>query len=91
MIIANPFGALMLLLTIAIMVVAMLVFRINGPFLITIGCIALLVIDLAFRFYRRITDKWLYENVSGGNLFFLPAWSFGLILLIINIVRSRIR
>ena len=89
--IANPIGALMLLVTFVIMVIGLLVFKIGGPNVTYLGCVSLLLIDLSYRFFRKQSDKWFYENASGGNLFFFPAWAFGLILLVVNIIRFKIR
>lgn len=57
----------------------------NTAVMISAG-ITLIFIDLIFRSFSRKYQGWLWENGFGGNLFFLPVWSFGIAVIIINLI-----
>jgi hypothetical protein len=49
-----------------------------------VGGIFLLIFDLAYRLLRK-DGHWLKPN-SGGSLFFLPAWAFGALWIVVGAV-----
>lgn len=55
----------------------------EGP-LTLIGGVLILIFDLAYRLLRK-EGHWLTPN-KGGSLFFLPAWAFGALWIVIGIV-----
>jgi hypothetical protein len=50
-----------------------------------VGGALTLVLDLAYRLLRK-EGHWLRPN-QGGSLFFLPAWCFGALWVVLGIVR----
>ncbi len=55
----------------------------EGQLMIIAGPI-IAILDIAYRL--RSKDKSLLKSSKGGSLFFLPAWCFGLLWLILGIV-----
>ncbi len=55
----------------------------EGP-LTLIGGILVMIFDSAYRLLRR-GGHWLTPN-KGGSLFFLPAWAFGVLWIILGVV-----
>ena len=94
--IANSVGAGMLLIAMFVMGICVVIVSYTHkpfgfPMILAMGCLTLFIIDLGYRLYRKRNEKWFYENASGGNLFFLPAWAFGLIVFVIAVVRMIIQ
>lgn len=53
--------------------------------MITAG-VVLIIADLVLRFWQRDRKGWLMAKNLGGYLYFIPVWSFGLIVVLINFI-----
>jgi hypothetical protein len=53
--------------------------------LITAGLV-LTAADLVFRLLKTAQKGWLYKKESGGYLYFMPVWAFGIAVVLINII-----
>jgi hypothetical protein len=53
--------------------------------LITAGLV-LTAADLVFRLLKTAQKGWLYKKEFGGYLYFMPVWTFGIAVVLINII-----
>lgn len=60
----------------------------DSPVMIAAGAM-LIAIDLGLRLLRRKEDQargWAWRKETGGYLFFIPVWAFGVALVALNVV-----
>ena len=53
--------------------------------MITAG-LALTAADLVFRLLKTNQKGWFYKKELGGYLYFMPVWSFGIVVVLINMI-----
>jgi uncharacterized membrane protein len=90
MIIGNLIGFLMFVIAGIVVAISHFLLKLSDPLTMGLAGLALFVLDFAFRLVRKQDSRWFYANNQGGNLFFLPAWGIGAIVIIANIVRLGI-
>ena len=59
----------------------------NAPVMIGVG-IVLIAADLVMRLTNRSKERWLMGDRTGGYLFFIPVWIFGIAMIVINVVNA---
>ena len=57
----------------------------NAPVMIGVGAV-LIAADLVVRLANRNQEKWLMGSKTGGYLFFIPVWVFGIAMIVLNVV-----
>lgn len=58
-----------------------------APVMICVG-IVLVLADLVLRTRHRGKPKWLTDQRTGGYLFFMPVWIFGIVMMVLNVVNA---
>ena len=48
--------------------------------------VLLILVDLILRMRGKEKDKWLMGSQTGGYLFFIPVWIFGIVVVVANLV-----
>ena len=61
----------------------------NPAVMIGIG-VVLITVDLTLRAAKRPDAKWLMSPRTGGYLFFIPVWIFGIAVVIVNVINALI-
>ena len=84
----NLIGFAMLIVSALVFVLPAYLLKLpNAPVMIGVG-ILLIALDLAVRLTVRGKERWLMGNRTGGYLFFIPVWIFGITVIIINVVNA---
>ncbi|CAN5372391.1 hypothetical protein BH10ACI2_BH10ACI2_15120 [soil metagenome] len=87
----NLVGFAMFVFTAAIIVTGKFVFGLPDP-LVMIGAGATLFIaDMILRIVNRGDQSWLMGARTGGYLFFIPVWTFGVAVVLINAISSLVK
>lgn len=50
--------------------------------------VVLIVADMIVRVLNRSKERWLFSAQTGGYLFFIPVWIFGIAVIIINLINA---
>ncbi|MFM9904538.1 MAG: hypothetical protein ACKVQJ_08215 [Pyrinomonadaceae bacterium] len=61
----------------------------NAATMIGVGAV-IIAADVVMRLVNRAKENWLMSDRAGGYLFFIPAWIFGLAVIVVNIVNAFI-
>jgi hypothetical protein len=59
----------------------------NAPVMIGVGAL-LVAADLMIRVLRRSRERWLFSSLTGGYLFFIPVWIFGVVVIVVNLINA---
>lgn len=62
------------------------VFKLPDLFVMIVGGITLIIVDMILRLIKKNEKGWLMGKTFGGYLFFAPVWIFGIIVIFINII-----
>ena len=84
----NALGLAMIVVTGAIAGVGGLVLHLADAIVMGAVGLALIAMDLLIRLSSRTAPGWLTRREFGGNLFFLPIWVVGLVVIAANIVNT---
>lgn len=57
----------------------------NAGVVIGVG-VLLIAADVVLRLMNRGEVKWLTGDRTGGYLFFIPVWIFGVVMIILNLI-----
>ncbi len=82
----NLLGMLMFVVGGIIAGVGYLFLKLPDPVTMMAVGITLIAADLVVRFRARPETGWLTNKQLGGYLFFIPAWGFGIIVVVDNII-----
>jgi len=52
--------------------------------------VVLIAADIGLRLTRRGSEKWLMGQQTGGYLIFIPVWTFGIAMIVLNLVNALI-
>lgn len=52
--------------------------------------ILLIAADIILRMRSKGKEKWLMSHQTGGYLFFIPVWIFGIVVVVANIVNALV-
>jgi len=84
----NLVGLAMVVLSALIVALPGYLFRLpNAPLMIGVGAV-LIAADLILRLVKRTDAKWLMSSRTGGYLFFIPVWIFGIAVMIVNLINA---
>lgn len=87
MVIGNLIGFFMFIVAAIVVAIAHFLLKLSDPITMALAGFTLFILDFAFRLFRKQDNRWFYANNQGGNLFFLPAWGLGVIVMLANIIR----
>lgn len=82
----NALGILMFVFAGAVAGVGSLILRLPDALVMVAVGLSVIGMDMAVRVRSRGTRGWLTRKSTGGYLFFIPAWGFGLVVIALNIV-----
>ncbi len=82
----NLIGFGMFIIAGIIVVIGHFLLKLPDVFVMIVGGIALIGIDLIARLLKRNEKGWLMGKNFGGYLYFAPVWIFGIIVIGINLI-----
>lgn len=59
----------------------------NAAVMIGVGAL-LVAADTVIRLMNRGKERWLFNSETGGYLFFVPVWIFGIVVIIANLINA---
>jgi hypothetical protein len=86
MIQGNLLGFLMFIVASVFVAVGYFVLKLPDWIIMTTTGLILAATDLVFRLLKNAQKGWLYKKELGGYLYFIPAWTFGIAVVLINII-----
>lgn len=88
----NGLGLLMVVVSALVALVGGLLLRLPDPVVMGAVGITVLMMDLVVRLRGRSRAQpqsaWLTGKTTGGYLFFIPAWLFGIVIILINVINA---
>lgn len=85
----NLIGFAMFIIAGVMVAIGSLVLKLpDSPVMIAAGAM-LIAIDLGLRLLRRKDDQargWAWQKETGGYLFFIPVWAFGIAVVALNVL-----
>lgn len=74
------------------LLVALPGYLLKWPDAVTMSSVGALLIlaDLTLRLRNQNGEKWLMSQQTGGYLFFIPVWVFGIGVVMLNIVNALV-
>lgn len=61
----------------------------NSTVMIGVG-VLLVVADFVIRLLNRERERWLFSSQTGGYLFFMPVWIFGIVVIVVNVINALV-
>lgn len=61
----------------------------NAAVMIGVG-VLLAVADIIIRLMNRGNERWLFNSQTGGYLFFIPVWTFGIVVIVANLINALV-
>lgn len=82
----NLLGLMMFVVGGAVAGVGSLVFKLPDALTMLFVGLTLIVMDFVIRLRARSKPGWAIKKELGGYLFFIPAWGFGIMVIILNLI-----
>lgn len=82
----NLVGLLLFVAAASVVAIGYFILKLPDEVTMISAGLTLVVIDLVVRFFKRPLTGWLTKKEYGGFLLVAPAWVFGAIVIVVNVV-----